>query len=73
LIYESGLRISEALGLRHSDLDPAANAVPVVARDDNPNHARVKGMKDRSVPVRDYLFLRYADYLDCAAQRASRG
>jgi integrase len=64
LIYESGLRISEALGLRHSDLDPAANAVHVVARDDNPNHVRVKGMKDRSVPVREYLFLRYADYLD---------
>jgi integrase/recombinase XerD len=64
LIYESGLRISEALGLRHSDLDPAASAIHVVAREDNPNQARVKGMKDRSVPVRDYLFLRYADYLN---------
>jgi integrase/recombinase XerD len=58
------LRISEALGLRHADLDPAAGAVHVVAREDNPNHARVKGMKDRAVPVRDYLFNRYADYLD---------
>jgi site-specific recombinase XerD len=64
LLYEAGLRISEALGLRHSDLDPAAGAVHVVAREDNPNLARVKGMKDRSVPARDYLFIRYADYLD---------
>jgi site-specific recombinase XerD len=64
LLYESGLRISEALGLRHADLDPAACAVHVVAREDNPNQARVKGMKDRAVPVRDYLFNRYGDYLD---------
>ncbi|WP_344656723.1 tyrosine-type recombinase/integrase [Catenulispora subtropica] len=64
LLYECGLRISEALGLRHEDLDPAGGAVHVVAREDNPNQARVKGMKDRSVPVRDYVFFRYADFLD---------
>ncbi|WP_322746691.1 tyrosine-type recombinase/integrase [Saccharothrix syringae] len=64
LLYESGLRIGEALGLRHADLDPAEEAVHVVPREDNPNLARVKEMKARSVPVRGYLFQRYADYLD---------
>jgi hypothetical protein len=35
----------------------------VLVPDDNPNHARVRD-EGPSVPVGDYLFLHYADYLD---------
>jgi integrase/recombinase XerD len=41
LLAESGLRIGEALGLRHSDIDAAARLVSVVARvNTNPGQGR---------------------------------
>jgi integrase/recombinase XerD len=64
LLDESGLRISEALGLRHSDLNLRRGEVEVVPREDNANGARVKGMKGRTVPVRTELFDLYADYME---------
>ncbi|MFI1865503.1 tyrosine-type recombinase/integrase [Streptomyces jumonjinensis] len=64
LLDEAGLRISEALGLRHCDLDLRKGEVHVVPRGDNANRARVKGMKGRTVPVRPELFDRYAAYME---------
>lgn len=64
LLRDSGLRIGEALGLRHADLSVARREVSVVPRI-NDNDARVKLGKARVVPVPAALFAAYADYLDC--------
>ncbi|MFJ6820482.1 tyrosine-type recombinase/integrase [Streptomyces niveus] len=60
LLDEAGLRISEALGLRHADSNLRKGEAHVVPRERNVNRARVKGMKGRNVPVRPELFDRYA-------------
>jgi integrase/recombinase XerD len=62
LLYESGLRIGEALGLRHEDIDAAACEVTVVPRV-NANGARSKSRQARTVPVRAGVIRLYADYL----------
>lgn len=62
LLLESGVRIGEALGLRHEDLDIAEPTVAVIARD-NDNRARAKGGRSRSVPASGQLIRLYADYL----------
>jgi integrase/recombinase XerD len=64
LLDASGLRISEALGLRHADLVLRSGEVRVVPREDNANGARVKGMKKRTVPVPRALFDAYGDYME---------
>jgi integrase/recombinase XerD len=62
LLGASGLRIGEALGLRHSDIDAAARLVTVVPRI-NANQARAKGTGGRRVPVPAGVIRLYADYL----------
>ncbi|MFF0533610.1 tyrosine-type recombinase/integrase [Nocardia amikacinitolerans] len=64
LLFETGLRLGEALGLRHHDLKLRAGEVHVVAREDNDNDARVKGLKPRVVPAADALFDLYAEYME---------
>jgi integrase len=61
LLASSGLRVGEALGLRHSDIDAAARLVSVVPRV-NANRARAKG-GSRQVPVPGAVIRLYADYL----------
>ena len=61
LLASSGLRVGEALGLRHSDVDAAARLVTVVSRV-NANRARAKG-GGRQVPVPGAVIRLYADYL----------
>jgi integrase/recombinase XerD len=63
LLLDSGMRIGEALGLRHEDLDIAERQVAVVARD-NDNRARAKGGRLRFIPVSGELMRLYADYLN---------
>ncbi len=62
LLGASGLRIGEALGLRHSDIDAAARLVAVVPRI-NANRARAKGAGSRRVPLPAPVIRLYADYL----------
>jgi integrase len=62
LLSESGLRVGEALGLRHSDIDAAARLVSVVPRR-NANGARAKGVGARRVPVPAGVIRLYAEYL----------
>jgi integrase/recombinase XerD len=62
LLGASGLRIGEALGLRHSDIDAAARLVAVVPRI-NANRVRAKGAGGRRVPVSAGVIRLYADYL----------
>jgi integrase/recombinase XerD len=64
LLDQTGLRLGEALGLRHADLRLRAGEIAVVARDDNVNGARVKGLKARVVPAGPAVFDAYADYME---------
>ncbi|MHB8826836.1 MAG: tyrosine-type recombinase/integrase [Acidimicrobiales bacterium] len=73
-LWETGVRASEALGLRIDDLDERHGTLRITPRE-NANGARVKGSKERVVPVGrrfvrlaiDYLTLDYgainSDYL----------
>jgi len=63
LLYNTGLRIGEALGLRHVDIDLAEKVIWVVPREDNTNGARAKSGRTRGVPVHDYVLNMYVDYL----------
>ncbi len=62
LLYDSGMRIGEALGLRHNDIAAAEREITVVRRD-NDNGARAKSITTRTVPVSAELVRLYADYL----------
>lgn len=62
LLFETGMRIGEALGLRHDDIAAAEREVRITARV-NDNGARVKAGRSRTVPVGDGLLRLYADYL----------
>jgi integrase/recombinase XerD len=62
VLYETGMRIGEALGLRHEDLAAAEREVAVVPRD-NGNGARSKSRQPRLIPVSAGLIRLYADYL----------
>jgi integrase/recombinase XerD len=64
LLEQTGLRLGEALGLRHGDLRLRAGEVRVVPRRDNTNGARVKGLRPRTVPVDDRVLDAYADYME---------
>lgn len=61
VLAESGLRVGEALGLRHEDIDAASRLIAVVPRV-NANGARAKGGR-RRVPVPASLIRGYGDYL----------
>jgi integrase/recombinase XerD len=62
LLHETGLRIGEALGLRHEDVAAAEREIAIVPRD-NDNGARAKSGRGRTVPVGAELLRLYADYL----------
>jgi site-specific recombinase XerD len=62
VLFDTGLRIGEALGLRHEDLAVADRELRVVARV-NDNRARAKGGRPRTIPVSAELARLYADYL----------
>ena len=61
LLRGTGLRIGEALGLRHEDIDARKGLVAVRQRS-NVNHARAKTWS-RDVPVAADLIRLYSDYL----------
>ncbi|WP_432573394.1 tyrosine-type recombinase/integrase [Kineococcus sp. SYSU DK005] len=63
VMFDGGLRIGEALGLRYEDIDPARARLTIVARNDNANGARAK-TGGRRIPVSDALIRLYNDYLD---------
>lgn len=62
VLLDTGVRIGEALGLRHEDLDIAGRQVAVLPRI-NDNGARAKGGRPRSIPASAELMRLYADYL----------
>jgi len=62
LLWDSGIRIGEALGLRHEDLAISERELTVTQRV-NDNGARAKSARPRTVPVSAELIRLYADYL----------
>jgi len=64
LLYETGLRIGEALGLRHEDIySTGENEIHIVPRVNNFNKARAKSAEERVVHITKELMQLYADYL----------
>jgi integrase/recombinase XerD len=62
LLHDSGVRIGEALGLRHEDIAAAECEVTAAPRS-NANGARSKSRQPRTIPVSAALIRLYADYL----------
>ena len=75
LLYESGIRIGEALGLRHSDIisNGKNNQIKIIARADNHEDANIKNHAERTVDIPvsitklyyDYFVYDYPDNIDC--------
>ncbi len=63
VMYDGGLRIGQALGLRHEDLDPMRSKITVVRRKDNVNQAFSKQPITFVVKVRRRVFDLYRAYL----------
>jgi integrase/recombinase XerD len=63
LLYETGLRIGEALGLRHEDMITGGRNEIVVRFRENINGARAKSGIERIIPVNIDLMRLYSNYL----------
>lgn len=63
LLCETGMRIGQALGLRHEDIRSWDNEIQIVPRDDNANGARAKTKKTYTVHVTQKLIALYSQYL----------
>ena len=63
LLLDTGVRIGEALGLRHEDLLIAGREVSIMPRR-NDNRARAKGGRPRVIPASAELMRLYIDYLN---------
>jgi len=63
LLAETGMRIGQALGLRHGDFVSRERRVVIVPRGDNANGARAKCVSPATVPVSAPLVRLYSDYM----------
>jgi integrase/recombinase XerD len=64
LLSECGIRIGQALGLRHEDLSVEDNEIHIVPRRDNVNGARAKTRRSYVIPaVSPSVMQCYTDYL----------
>lgn len=63
LLYETGMRIGQVLGLKHADLSVEDGTLQIVPRDENPNGARAKTRKTHTIPLPEKLLHLYTDYL----------
>jgi integrase/recombinase XerD len=62
LLFQTGMRVGQALGMRHEDVVTWENRIEIVSREDNANGARGKG-GEGSVPVGAELMRLYAHYM----------
>jgi integrase len=63
LLAETGMRIGQALGLRHSDFVSRRREVHIVPRPDNANGARAKMRSSAVLPVSTPLVRLYSEYM----------
>ncbi len=64
LLAETGMRVGQALGLRHSDFVSREKLIHIVPRD-NANGARAKLRVPATIPVSAGLVRAYSDYMFC--------
>jgi len=63
LLAETGMRVGQALGLRHSDFVSRDRHVRIVSRPDNANRARAKLRDPAVIPVSTPLVRLYSEYM----------
>jgi len=63
LLHESGMRIGQALGLKHEDIHSWDNLIKIVPRNDNPNNTRAKSISPYNIDVSKELMGLYSEYL----------
>lgn len=63
LLYETGMRIGQALGLRHEDVRSWDNEIQIVPREDNVNGARAKTKDTYAIHVSKELMELYSAYV----------
>lgn len=63
LLAETGMRVGQALGLRHADFVSRAKQVRIVPRADNANGARAKLRSPATIPITASLVRCYSDYM----------
>ena len=63
LLAETGMRVGQALGLRHSDFVSRKREVHIVPRADNANGARAKARPPVVIPVSTALVRLYSEYM----------
>lgn len=63
LLYETGMRIGQALGLQHRDIRSWDNEIHIIPRFDNLNGARTKSLVPNILPVSQNLMHLYTDYI----------
>jgi integrase/recombinase XerD len=63
LLAETGMRVGQALGLRHADFVSRAREIRIVPRADNANGARAKLRSPVTIPVTAGLVRCYSDYM----------
>jgi site-specific recombinase XerD len=67
LLYETGMRIGQALGLRHQDIESREKLIHIVPRD-NQNGARSKNRAPQTIHVSASLMRLYAEFLVAEVQ-----
>jgi integrase/recombinase XerD len=63
LLTETGMRVGQALGLRHGDFVSRRREIRIVARPDNANGARAKLREAAVIPVSTPLVRLYSEYM----------
>ena len=63
LLFQTGMRIGQVLGLKHADLSVEDGSLQIVSRDDNPNGARAKTRNSYVIPILPEVMQLYTDYL----------
>ncbi len=63
LMYDTGMRIGQVLGLRHEDINVEDGEIHIVPRDNNANGARAKTRERYTIPGLLPLMQLYTDYL----------
>jgi integrase/recombinase XerD len=63
LLYETGMRIGQALGLYHQDIKSFDNEVHIIPREDHVNHVRTKSYQVSCLHINQVLMQCYVQYV----------